>query len=292
LITDREDEVARLEDSISGLPAEIAILQKELNRIMTSLRRQYYICNDKAEVVRVAKQNLQAMVMKYNTESQYLIQANTNLEKARAEKEVADLAVEEIIRTTTTATLFPIVPNGLGETDVGVPAGNNPSGSALGPVDPNTEHPVIIGNLNHYLSTVFGVGYGIYPDNVAELYKVSVVTRDALTGQGATGVFNEQNYKSEYARDKNYGGLADFSCANEQNARGRGRVVSVQAGCIAVEVQDENGRTHEEILEISPCTSVNSINQGDIIVPGGELIYSGHKGQQNQNVAAQNILCV
>lgn len=134
LIKDREDEIDRLQDAIKNLPSELIVLQNELARILNALRRQYYICNDKVEIVKKAKIALDAMVLKYNTESQYLLEANTNLEAARSEKEVADLAVEEIIRSTTDATLFPIVPNGQGETDPGLPAGNNPSGSALGEV--------------------------------------------------------------------------------------------------------------------------------------------------------------
>lgn len=85
-----------------------------MNRIVASLRRQYYICNDKAETVRKAKQNLDAMVLKYNTESGYLLEATQNLEVARAEKALADEAVEEIIRSSTNANVFSIIPNGLG----------------------------------------------------------------------------------------------------------------------------------------------------------------------------------
>ena len=79
LIGDREDEIARLRESVKNFPSEILVLQRELNRILSSLRRQYYICNDKAEIARKARQNYDAMVLKYNTESGYLVEANANL---------------------------------------------------------------------------------------------------------------------------------------------------------------------------------------------------------------------
>ena len=41
---DREGQVADLRESISGLPGEIVILQRELNRVLQSLRRQFVLC--------------------------------------------------------------------------------------------------------------------------------------------------------------------------------------------------------------------------------------------------------
>lgn len=185
---DREGQVADLRESISGLPGEIVILQRELNRVLQSLRRQYYICNDRAEVVRKAKQNLDAMVLKFNTESSYLLEATQNLEAARAEKALADEAVEEIIRSSTNANVFSIIPNGLGQTDAGTPAGNNPSGSALGPVSVRNEvnpgSKVQIGNLATYLSNAYGAGVDpSRPGTASFLYPLSVVTIEAITGE-------------------------------------------------------------------------------------------------------------
>lgn len=58
MIGQKEDEINRLKDQIKGLPNEIAILTNELNRVEGSLRRQFYICNDAADEVRKAKQNV------------------------------------------------------------------------------------------------------------------------------------------------------------------------------------------------------------------------------------------
>lgn len=135
------------------------------------------------------------MILKFETESQYLTEANRNLEYARAEKELADEAVEEIIRSSTNANVFSIIPNGLGETDAGTPLGNNPSGSPLGPVKERNEVPegskVAIGDLSNYLSQAYGAGVDpTKPKTVSYLYPLSVITVEAITGQSEVGVFN------------------------------------------------------------------------------------------------------
>jgi hypothetical protein len=76
----------------------------------------------------------------------------------------------------------------------------------------------------------------------------------------------------------------------KENARGRGRVLFVQAGVIGVEIS-EDGNTHQEMLEISPCTSINSVNQYEIIIPGDQLFYVGHQAQQRGHIAAHKVLC-
>lgn len=94
LINDKKDQAKKITDSIANLPSEISSLQQELARTEDSIRRQYYICNDAADAVRAAKQNLDALNNKFNTESSWLKDATSNLEKARAEKELADQGVQ------------------------------------------------------------------------------------------------------------------------------------------------------------------------------------------------------
>ncbi len=238
MIDDREAEVDKLRSSIAKLPAEILSLQRELSRVLASLRRQYYICNDKAEIVRKAKQNLDAMILKYNTESGYLLEATQNLEAARAEKALADEAVEEMIRSSTNANVFSIIPNGLGETEAGTPAGNNPSGSPLGPVKIRNEvkegSKVQIGDLRNYLSNAYGAG--VDPSRattVSYLYPLSLTTIEAITGQSETGVFNaDGTFVSAYPEEEK--GLAGFDCDDEENIQGEGTVKAVQKGAIQV----------------------------------------------------------
>lgn len=94
LIKNKNDESKKFSDSVSNLPGEIAALQQELARVEDTIRRQYYICNDAADAVKKAKQNVDAINNKYQTESSWLRDANNNLERARAEKELADTAVQ------------------------------------------------------------------------------------------------------------------------------------------------------------------------------------------------------
>lgn len=119
--------------------------------------------------------------MRLDSETQWLEEANQNLEKARSEKQLADIAVEEIIGTYTTALPFSIVPNGQGLTDAGNPAGNNPSGSPLGPVpvrnEVNPNDPVIIGDISSYLSRAYGASVDpARPETVSTVYPLSVIT--------------------------------------------------------------------------------------------------------------------
>lgn len=110
-----------------------------------------------------------------------MAEANANLEKARAEKQLADIAVEEILSVYTKTLPFSIVPNGQGLTDAGNPAGNNPSGSPLGPVpirnEVNPNDQVVIGDINSYLSRAYGASVDpARPDTVSTIYPLSIVT--------------------------------------------------------------------------------------------------------------------
>lgn len=195
LINDKKDQVKKINDGIANVPTEISTLQQELARTEESIRRQYYICNDAADAVRTAKQNLDALNNKFNTESNWLRDATSNLEKARAEKELADQGVQEIISSSTAALPFAIVPSGNGNTPAGSPAGNNPSGSPLGPVPDRNQvaagSPVVVGDLSSYLSQAYGAGVDpTKPSTVTTLYPISGLTLQALTGQSSAGVFN------------------------------------------------------------------------------------------------------
>ena len=263
-----------------------------MNRVLEALRRQYYICNDKAEVVKLAKQNLDAMILKFNTETGYLVEANKNLEIARAEKELADEAVEEIIRSSTSANLFSIVPNGLGETDAGTPAGNNPSGSPLGPVKVRNEVPagskVQIGDLANYLSQAYGAGVDpTKPSTVSFLHPLSVVTLEAITGKSQIGIFNPDGSFRPAHKGKNVGGggkLSDFSCNNYSNIEeGEGRVRSVQNRAIVVET---SGRL--EKLEISSCTQLESTKPNHVLTTYDKVYFRGNR-HRNGNIELQKM---
>lgn len=290
MIADRESELDKLEDSIANLPGEINSLKNELDRILASLRRQYYICNDRAEIVRKAKQNLDAMILKYNTESKYLLEATQNLEAARAEKALADEAVEEIIRSSTNANVFSIIPNGLGETEAGTPAGNNPSGSPLGPVQIRNEvkegSKVQIGDLRSYLSSAYGAGVDpSRPSTASYLYPLSVITIEAITGQSQTGVFNaDGTFVSAYPEDEE--GLADFECNNGGDVKGEGVVKAVQHGAIKVEWNGQH-----LWLEIGSCSQLESTKENNVMTTYDRVYFKGSFNSAG-TVALNKLTCV
>ena len=119
-----------------------------------------------------------------------------HLERARAEEALARLAVDELIAKYTSALPYAIVPHGDGS-GAGTPHGNNPSGSALGPIKTNGDGApgsFKVTSWDHYLSQAFGSG--VHPSfigSVTELYPFNfhsevdghMVTNKAhLRGQG------------------------------------------------------------------------------------------------------------
>ena len=102
--------------------------------------------------------------------------ATQNLEKARAEEALARLALEEVIAHYSDALPYAIVPNGNGLTDIGNPAGNNPSGSPLGAIQLSGSGASGSFQVNwtHYLSQAYGAGVNpAFSGSVTELYPFS-----------------------------------------------------------------------------------------------------------------------
>ena len=168
---------------MNSLPMEIRALQLQLDKYVQRIRQQAYLCDVTDELVKkfqnlleTEKDNLE----KYLTNKK---EAGANLEQARIEKEAADLAVQQILISSTDALPFSIVPNG-GSTQLGGnPLGNNPSGSALGPafrVDADSrgvQTPQRVGNISNYLSTIYGLN--IDPTNL-------LTERSAPTSQSSS----------------------------------------------------------------------------------------------------------
>lgn len=243
---------------------------------------------------------------KYNTENQWLKDANNNLEKARAEKELADLGVQEIIASSTTALPFAIVPNGNGLTPSGLPAGNNPSGSPLGAVPERNEvapgSPVVVGDLSSYLSQAYGASVDpTKPSTVSSLYPLSSLTVQALTGQSNSGIFNpdgsftgSQNGALNglsglpgRATGSGSNPLSSFSCNGQSGlTQGQGVVTSVQPGKIILTLQNGNKLT----LNIAGCSNLNAVRQNYSITPQTPVYYKGV--QTTQGVNLSQLTCV
>lgn len=252
---------------------------------------------------------------KYNTESQWLKDANNNLEKARAEKELADLGVQEIIASSTTALPFSIVPNGNGLTPAGLPAGNNPSGSPLGAVPERNEvapgSPVVVGDLSSYLSQAYGASVDpTKPSTVSSLYPLSTLTIQALTGQSTSGIFNPDGSFTTGSQSGTISGpavfpgtgvpvkttgstvtsaypLSNFSCNGQSGlTQGQGVVTTVQPGKIILTLQNGGKLT----LNIAGCSNLNAVRQNYSITPQTPVYYKGV--QTTQGVNLSQLTCV
>lgn len=107
-----------------------------------------------------------------------------NLERARAEAELAKLALDELVAHYSNALPYAIVPNGNG-IGAGTPIGNNPAGAALGPATQGTDR-IQISNWTQYLSNAFGRGINpAFDGNINYLYTFQATTQ--------TGVRTTQN---------------------------------------------------------------------------------------------------
>ena len=80
---------AKVQKAISDL----VFLKSQVSTFEEKLRQLYIIGNDANTKVINAKENLEAIITREAKEKKDLDTATVNLEKARAEKELADLAV-------------------------------------------------------------------------------------------------------------------------------------------------------------------------------------------------------
>lgn len=146
--------------------------------------------NDANTLVSHAKENLNAVNTRYIEEEKKISTATLNLERARAEEALARLALEEIIAHFSNALPYAIVPIGDGATDAGIPAGNNPSGSPLGPTDDQITEPSFpITSWVHYLSQAFGDGvHPKYTGIVNRLYGFEYLSQPNIRSSDRNGV--------------------------------------------------------------------------------------------------------
>lgn len=115
--------------------------------------------------------------------------ANDNLEKARAEKDLADQAVSEIIAASTSALPFAVTPSP-SVASTGTPTGNNPSGSAVLPQPASTTVPatpdsVVVGDINNYITKTYGAN--VDPRKLAGLTTLFPISMISGRPYGLTG---------------------------------------------------------------------------------------------------------
>jgi len=136
-ITEYDTNAGGVKGQVANLTEQLNFLKGQYSKIDITRRALYQTGNDINTQVGFAKQNLDAAANRYKTEIINLNIATQNLEKARAEEALARLAQEELIQVYSNALPYAIVPNGNSFTNAGTPLGNNPSGSALGPLQQN-----------------------------------------------------------------------------------------------------------------------------------------------------------
>ena len=175
------DELIEAQNSaINKILEDIRLLEDEVPRFEQLLQNAFNAGNDINTEVLNARDNLDAIIARLDSESRFLNDATRNLETARAEKELADLAMEELLQAQSNVLPFSIVPNGNGETEAGSPAGNNPSGSPLGPVESSNVSARDIqnrrgGSLTHYLSGAYASGSDpARPETANRLFPFSI----------------------------------------------------------------------------------------------------------------------
>lgn len=146
-------------------------------------------------------------------------------------------------------------------TPSGIPAGNNPSGSPLGaPVytsgpgaggyyNTPTYEPIVIGDLNTYLSRAYGAGVDpARSSTLTSLYPLSSTTLNTLVSRTSAGLVNPT---SGYTAPS--GGIYDFGCnvGAPGEIYGSGQIYSVQPGMI--QVQSDSGLMN---LRLAGCSSL------------------------------------
>lgn len=138
------------------------------------------------------------MRIRLDSDTEALRTANTNLEAARREKELADIAVEEIIAVYTDALPFSVVPD-------------------INANQQQQRSEVVIGDLTSYLSSAYGAGVDpARPSTVTSLYPLSVTTISTIAGDQSQNLYS-------------------FDCSTGVATSGRGVVHSVQPGMIQVD---------------------------------------------------------
>lgn len=118
-IEDFKNKTAELESEIKqrtintdGLTAEVNALNRQLQRTSLLLFQQNYVCSVAEEKKAKQQSKLDELAASIDESSKALTDSNQYLELARAEKQLADKGVEQIIQQSTNSTLYAFAPNG------------------------------------------------------------------------------------------------------------------------------------------------------------------------------------
>ena len=175
----------------------------------------------------------------------------------------------------TSALPYAIVPHGDGS-GAGTPHGNNPSGSALGPIKTNGDGApgsFKVTSWDHYLSQAFGSG--VHPSfigSVTELYPFNF--HSEVDGHMVT---NKAHLRGQ---SEDCGGV-------EGDVIGSGEVISVGKNSFKVRL-DNNGGVYE--IHVNSCTKANANKNGYEMKSGDEAVFKGHI--DNGKIMAEKMTCL
>lgn len=289
-VSDIDAQLAASLGPLEELKAKLAQAQQDLVFIRSqktdadnALRLAYQRGNDANNRVAYAKQNLDAVIKRFQDESKILSDANLNLERARAEEALARSALDEFVARYSKALPYAIVPNGNG-VGAGTPLGNNPAGSALGPIRTGgngAPGSFKVSSWNNYLSSAYGAGVSpAVIGSVTELFPFNFLSTTSGNQSANTGVLNA------------YQGLAG-GCFGKYAGQGErvttGVVVAVRA--TGFDLKDKEGQVRT--VNVAPCTKLNANKPDYILETGHTAVAKGYEVQgATWTIDASQVTCV
>ena len=241
-----------------------------------TLRIAYQRGNDANNRVAFAKQNIDAIVKRFQDESKIISDATLNLERARAEEALARLGLEEIIAHYSDALPYAIITNGNGKTNPGTPTGNNPSGSPLGPIQNNgngAPGSFKINSWTNYLSSAYGAGVNpSFVGSVNELFPFNFLSNVSGNLVRGTNVVNGYgNIKDQNGQNDQIGGGCGGATANSNQKVTTGVVVEVRDDSFDIRAND--GQVYS--IKVAPCTRLNANKPNFKLQKGHEAVVKG-----------------
>ena len=226
--------------------ATLEYLNGELNPLQQALNAAYSEGSEANNAVNIAQQNLAAINERWRSDKIKLDNALKNLEKARAQKEVADLAMEQLLQERSEVLPYSVIPNGDGLTNPGSPVGNNPSGSPLGPYTSGGSGSLstIVSSVTSSSSSGISTTTSQYPFS---LYRQVQSISQYAPYLGSSGSIIPGLYQGGNGLVYN----GNFNCANNLSHMYEGTIKSI--GNNALQITSNSGDVM--IGTINPCTS-------------------------------------
>lgn len=289
-ITTIDSSTPDAEGKLADLRNSLQFLKEEYSKTSLERNRLYAAGNDANNGVVMAKQNLEAVIARYKQEQTNIDNANLNLERARAQEAIARQAQEELIAYYSNALPYAIVPNGNGNTNPGTPAGNNPSGSPLGPVSQGgngAPGSYTITNWVSYLSQAYGAGVSpAYSGSVTALYPFSFSS--VVRGNNVYNNMRDASSSGGNSGSSGWcGGSGSSGTVNLPSVSTTGTVVAVRDSSFDMRVGDGSIVT----VNVAPCTSLNS-NRQDYQIKSGDVAVVKAWQESSSTLNSQSVTCL